>query len=262
MSRKKLTLALMLLTLAGAAAASSFQTKEQESDAQEKPRKYKRQNMKADTPDYESQFPVADYHRQEPADEKELAKRRARGARYDNRNWVAGPEDSWSGTGARWFNHWDMRLAELPLAESDLVIVGKVTNARAYLSNDKHGVYSEFALRVERVLAGDAAEAAAGKVIEAEREGGRVRFSDDDIDLYLISGMGMPRPARRYVFFLKGVEGQPGYFSIVRGFEIHGRRIYPLDRRDTSSSPLDAYWDMEEGAFEKILQDKIKKEKQ
>lgn len=257
MLSKKTVVVLVILTLVSVSVAASLQTKEQNSSAQEKPKKYNRQNF--DKADYESQFPVVDYHAQEPADAVELAKRRARSGRYDRRSFVGRPENSWKGTGAFWFNHWDRGLDELPAAQSELVVVGKVLEARAYLSNDKSGVYSEFALRVEKVVKGEAAEVAPGKVVEAEREGGRVRFSAEDIDTYAVAGIGMPRPGRRYVFFLKSVETQPGYYSIVRAFEIHGNRIYPLDRRDTSSSPLDAYWDMEEAAFEQIVNDKIKK---
>lgn len=257
MPSKKNVLVLVMLTLVSVSAAASLQTKEQDSAAPEKPKKYTRQNF--DREDFARQFPIVDYHEQEPADAKVLVKRRARGGRYDNRNLVARPENSWKGTGAYWYNHWDRDLDELPVAQSELIVVGKVLDARAYLSNDKSGVYSEFALRVEKVIKGEAAEVAPGKVVETEREGGRVRFSADDIDLYIISGMGLPRPGRRYVFFLKSVEAQPGYYSIVRAFEIHGERIYPLDRRNNSSSPLDAYWDMEDGAFEQIVKDKIKK---
>jgi hypothetical protein len=259
MRNSKRVVFLLLIATISVTAVLAFQTAQQgESNndkPNDKPKKYTRQNF--DMGDFESQFPIADFSEQEPTDAKEQAKRRARSGRYDNRAFVGRPENSWKGTGAYWINHWDRDLDELPADQSELVVVGKVLDARAYLSNDKSGVYSEFALRVERVLKGETPEAAPGKVVEAEREGGRVRFSADDIDTYEVAGIGMPRPGRRYVFFLKSVEAQPDYYSILRAFEIHGKRIYPLDKRATSSSPLDAFWEMEEAAFEQIVKDKI-----
>lgn len=36
----------------------------------------------------------------------------------------------------------------LPAIESDAVVIGEVTDAHAYLSNDRTSVYSEFELRI------------------------------------------------------------------------------------------------------------------
>lgn len=261
MRNSKRVVFLLLLVAASVTAAVAFQTAQQgesrDDKLKDKPKKYTRQNFDRD--DYASQFPIADFHEQESADAKEQAKRRARGSRYDDRNLVARPESSWKGAGAIRFDDWDLRTDVLPVAESDYIVVGKVLDARAYLSNDKSGVYSEFAVRIEKVIMGATPDVAPGSVIETEREGGRVRFSADDIDQYEIAGVGLPRPGRKYIFFLKSVGGEQGYYSIITAFEVHGNRIYPLDKRASSSSPRDAYWDMEEAPFEQLLLEKIKK---
>lgn len=261
MRNSKRAVFLLLVVATTAMAAVTSQTAQQgeprDDKLKDKPKKYTRQNFDRD--DYASQFPVADFHEQEPTDAKELVKRRARSGRYDNRNLVARPENSWKGMGGIRFDDWDLRTDVLPVAESDYIVVGKVLDARAYLSNDKSGVYSEFAVRIEKVVTGIASDVAPGNVIETEREGGRIRFSADDIDQYEIASMGLPRPGRKYIFFLKSVDGQQGYYSIITAFEVHGNRIYPLDKRASSSSPRDAYWDMEEAPFEQLLLEKIKK---
>lgn len=40
----------------------------------------------------------------------------------------------------------------MPAAKSDLVVIGEVTDAQAYVSEGKDWVYSEFTIRVDDVL--------------------------------------------------------------------------------------------------------------
>ena len=71
----------------------------------------------------------------------------------------------------------DLNLPALPLAESTAVIGGQIRDAKAYLSNDKTGVYSVFTIQIDQVLKNSAQlSVLAGTSIEVERDGGRVRF--------------------------------------------------------------------------------------
>ncbi len=98
-----------------------------------------------------AQMPIADYSAPEAIDPGERAKRKAKNKRYDKSSSQPIKEEKepiirvLSG-------HWAKGLPALPVEQSDIIIIGEVTGAQAYLSNDKTGVYSEFTLRVEEAL--------------------------------------------------------------------------------------------------------------
>src|SRR5882757_8703861 len=43
----------------------------------------------------------------------------------------------------------------LPIAESQLVAIGEVQDARAFLSNEKKGIYTEYSVRIDTILKKD-----------------------------------------------------------------------------------------------------------
>ncbi|HSK73591.1 MAG TPA: hypothetical protein VK892_17980, partial [Pyrinomonadaceae bacterium] len=49
-------------------------------------------------------------------------------------------------------HHWEKGLTALPIEKSDVVILGKVIDAKAHLSPDKSTVYSEFKIEIEEVF--------------------------------------------------------------------------------------------------------------
>lgn len=117
-----------------------------------------------------------------------------------------------------------------PLGQSNAVVIGETTEARAYLSDDRTSVYSEFTLRVNDVLSNDAATTLnSGMLITTERPGGRVRFPSGKILVRGgIYGRNMPRTGRQYLLFLSyDVENQD--FSIVTGYELRAGYVFPLD---------------------------------
>lgn len=191
--------------------------------------------------EHRSQFPIADYDAAEPEDPEQRQKRHARSRRHD-RQWLVGrPETSHvEGEGAL-INDWEVGLPTIPVAQSDAVVLGEVTDAKAYLSEDKGGVYSEFALRADEVLMESSeAKIKPGSVIVTERVGGRVRFPAGQVKLYDIAGQGMPRAGRRYVLFLKST-GEEQTYRIVTGYEVAEGRILPLDQRGYSRSKFDVH---------------------
>jgi hypothetical protein len=120
-------------------------------------------------------------------------------------------------------------LPALPVS-SDVVALGEVVDAHAYLSNDKTGVYSEFTIRVDEVFRDRGLRPVVpGSLIVAERTGGRVRFPSGRVLLYGNRGEGMPRQGRRYLFFLKGNDQQ---YAILTAYELRSGRVYPLDGKD------------------------------
>ncbi|HZH30178.1 MAG TPA: hypothetical protein VEY11_05405 [Pyrinomonadaceae bacterium] len=104
--------------------------------------------QKVETDD--SHWPVADYEAIEPSDAKTKTVRKNRGKRYDNWNVIDGASERPGVTITS-----EIEYPALPVADSDVVLIGEVSDARAYLSNDKSGVYSEFMTRVCAVMKQD-----------------------------------------------------------------------------------------------------------
>lgn len=154
--------------------------------------------------------------------------RRAKGARYEKRLVVRDVD-----TGGRpvlRFSHWDAMLPPLPVARSGLVALGEVVDAKAYLSNDQSGVYSEFTVRIERVFKNDKARVVfPGELITTERWGGRVIFPSGRVIIYGDRGQGMPQPGREYLFFL---ERNPEQYNLLTAYQLNSGQVEPLDGRD------------------------------
>jgi hypothetical protein len=174
----------------------------------------------------ENRFPIADYTAADPSDPKERSKRQEKGKKYDKSAWRIYPETTSSMARV---DYVDPNLPALPLTQSSAVIVGPVTDAKAYLSNDKTGVYSAFTVQIDEVLK-NASSVPLSSVssIEVERDGGRVRFPGGRILIYTINSQDMPVVGLRYVFFLTNPHGQSD-FQILTAYELREGKVYPLD---------------------------------
>ena len=121
----------------------------------------------------------------------------------------------------------DPNLPALPVATSAAVIVGQITDAKAYLSNDKTGVYSVFTVQVHEVIKNSSQlSLSTGSSIDVERDGGRVRFPNGRTFIYVATNM--PQVGLRYVLFLTNAQSQSD-FQILTGYELREGKVYPLD---------------------------------
>ena len=178
----------------------------------------------------ENRFPIADYGTPEPSDPSERAKRHAKGKKYDKSPWNIYPDAQSSMARTHSI---DPSLPALPIAESTAVVIGPVTNAKAYLSNDKTGVYSVFDVQVDEVIKNSSNPLlTTASSLEVERDGGRVRFPNGRILTYVSTNM--PQVGQRYVLFLTIPQGQSD-FQILTGYELRGGKVYPLDDLPHSS---------------------------
>lgn len=172
----------------------------------------------------ENRFSIADYAAPEPSDPFERSKRQARGKKYDKSTWNIYPDAQWNVSRTHAIN---FNLPALPVTESTAVIVGQVTDAKAYLSNDKTGVYSVFLVQVHEVLKNSSKlSLSTSASVEVERDGGRVRFPNGRTLLYIATDM--PQVGRRYVLFLTNPLGQSD-FQILSGYELRDGKVYRLD---------------------------------
>jgi hypothetical protein len=198
----------------------------------------------------ENKMPRAVYSAQLPTEPEERAIRVARSGRYDKRFTVPFDETSPDTTGRSSINEWYLYISALPAAESDLVVIGEVTSASGYLSNDRTGAYSEFTVQINDALKDDGRQS--GKSVIAVREGADVQLPSGRIIRYEIVYQGMPRMARKYVLFLKHNE-QGNDFTILTGYELHENRVFPLDQPESFAS----YKKYSESAFLNAVREAI-----
>ncbi len=210
--------------------------------------------QKTNTADDKSQFPIVDYSASESADPEKRAKRQAKGKKYNNK--YAPPIDESSETIFSSVD-WDANLPALPVAKSQAVIIGEVTDAQAHLSDDKTAVYSEFKIQIDEVLKNDSSNALSpGGSVAVERNGGRVRFPSGHTVVSFTNHQRMPRVGGRYVLFLThsfptGEINQQDFY-ILTGYELRGGRVFPLDNTNPGH-PITAYKEAAESSFLKDL---------
>jgi len=118
-------------------------------------------------------------------------------------------------------------LPALPVAQSDAVVVGDVTDRRAVLTEDRTSVFSEFSVRLDAVFKDAQGLPAPGGVVWASRPGGVVRFASGKVQRYTVSKQGYPQVGGRYVLFLR--RDEEGDFSILTGYELRDSKVLPLD---------------------------------
>lgn len=246
--RIMLLFALALLTLVMTATASLYNQSQNDSTS-----------ARQDQID-KSRYPIADYRALEPADLQKRALRRRRNSHYDihdknidARSFVLN-EQSPEGLIQLEESHPSIQPA-FPLAQSDAVVIGEITDAQAYLSNDKTTVYSEFAVRLGEVIKNNSFESLfPSAVIATDRIGGRVRLPSGKI-LFRGGGYGrnMPQVGCRYVLFLKhNDDGQN--FSIITGYELRAGHVYALDGvKGSYKSPQFVEYERYEGSNETLF---------
>jgi hypothetical protein len=204
----------------------------------------------------EDKLPTINFDAPEPSDANEKARRNARGKRFDGSLKVAEPHPEAGAKGI--LDSWMRTLPALPVDASDAIVIGDVTNALAYLSPDKTAVYTEYTVRVDEVLKqSSATPIVTGGFVDAQREGGRVRFPSGRVQSYITHYQGVPVTGRKYVLFLKRNE-QTDVFTLLTGYEQRDGHVYPLDGVDlplggTEIPQFAAYKGVDEATFTKDL---------
>ncbi|MCA1594690.1 MAG: hypothetical protein LC754_19085 [Acidobacteria bacterium] len=187
-----------------------------------------------------SKLPITDYETIESPNIDERAKRRAKSKKYDN---APGRkiDPTYNFIHLATHNDWELGLdSPLPVLQSSAVLIGNVIGAQAFMSNDKNNTYSEFTIRVEKILKNDkGTPIPPSGLIVIERLGGRVRTPTGHIQSYSISGQGTPEVGLRYVFFLgynpretgfsKSIEPHEMSRNILTAYELKLGKVFPLD---------------------------------
>lgn len=173
-------------------------------------------------------FPIAAFSALDQPD----SRRRARGEKRNKSNWNVDPDALSDSTVI--VDSVDVHLPAFPTDRAAAVVIGTIADAKAYLSTDKTGVYSTFPVLVDEVLK-NPGKLKVGDLIEAEREGGRVKFSSGRVHLYMVSEQDMPHVGGRYVLFLTATNSE-SVFEILTGYELRETSVYALDDLPQSRS--------------------------
>jgi hypothetical protein len=171
--------------------------------------------------------PIVDFENPTPGDTSQRNARRTKNARYDKYGSVK--TQPHPGTGeVIWEPEWWVGLSDLPADKSDLVVEGIVADSKAFLSEDKTGVYSEFTVQVSRVFkVAPELSVNPGDLIVTERFGGKVRYASGQVVLYRAEGQGAPMSGKQYLFFL--AKEEQGNYKLLTGYEIQGHKVLALD---------------------------------
>ena len=164
--------------------------------------------FKASREKLDKQLPIVDYNEPKPTQAGERGRRLAKDRRHNRRKHeiVEGMTETYT------IYHWEADFPPLPVEQSTTIVIGKVSEARAHISENKSSVYSEFVVEVQRILKDDAG---VGSRVVAERDGGRIRFPSGSVFRYFVIGLGIPEVDNSYLLFLKQLED--GDFSIITG---------------------------------------------
>jgi hypothetical protein len=173
-------------------------------------------------------FPTVDYEdKQELQDPEKNAKRKEKQKRYNDGNLVASHvEPSVDEAALTLEPH--STFPALPVAESEIVVVGIFGTAQAVLSESKRNVFSEFTLIVEDVLKSKIQGVAQDSVLTIDRVGGHVRYRNGQKVLYRITGLNMPEVGGRYLLFLTSTHNKED-ISILTGYRLTPNGAIPLD---------------------------------
>lgn len=211
-------LVLVLATLGFSFARNRNLTAATAAGQQDREQKEREHNQKI-----KDRFPTVDYNKPDSADPEKKAKRK----RY-NVGSVVSPTVGPDIVESEVIGEAHVTLPALPVAESDIVVVGTVGSGQAHLSENKRIIFSEFTFIVEEVLKSKTSGIGQGSVLTVDRLGGHVMYPNGQKVLYRLHGMNMPQIGSRYLFFLTSTHNKED-LSILAGYELTEKGAIPLD---------------------------------
>lgn len=176
--------------------------------------------------DAKQHFPVAEYDEPDLLDPAKNLEKKEKQKRHNNFKFVAKNPQPWQSESV-FIPEGNFDFPALPVSASQLIVVGRVGEARAHLSEHKMNVYSEFAIAVNSVLKTPNKALTEGSLLTVERLGGNVRYPSGQKVLFRISGWNMPKVGSEYLFFLNS--RNKADWEIVTAYELTESGVLPLD---------------------------------
>jgi hypothetical protein len=117
----------------------------------------------------------------------------------------------------------------LPAESSNCVVLGHVRSAKAFVTSERKGVYSEFSIVVDSVVVQDSTQhIAPGSTLLGIRGGGTVVFPSGHQRKVLFEGIGYPKIGPQYLFFLR-LQPNSDDYGILTAYELTNGKAYALD---------------------------------
>jgi hypothetical protein len=154
--------------------------------------------------------------------------RRRINERYDGQDWVYKTINNPHVAGIGKITD-DPAPPLFPIAESSLIVVGRIMKANAFLSNDVGSIYTEFSIGIEEVLMNSETGKKKSKNLIADREGGVVIYPNGQRILYQNSDLALPQIGNEYVLFLTKDRVSSNYL-ILRSYELNASGIRPMEK--------------------------------
>jgi hypothetical protein len=192
-------------------------------------------------------FPIVDLDSPEPSDASLRTRRANKSKKYNKKSQ---PKISELTDVTFVINEELGKLPALPVERSSVILAGEIVSAKAYLSEDKSSVYSEFEVRIETIFKNKSKQVLSPRdLIVIERFGGRVRLPSGKLFKSAVDNQDMPRVGSRYVLFLTndffGTTHSDEDFNLLIGYELKGGKVFPLDRVSTKH-PIYRYLNVDE----------------
>lgn len=174
-------------------------------------------------------YPIVDFDASEPTSAEEREKKKEKDKRYEKRPFIIKtPQPDY--TSSTLYHNEELPVSEFPFEGSRLVVSGVVLNSKALMSSNKSTVYSEYTIQIEEVIKQPPGqELQAGQQISADRLGGRVRYPNGAIILYLNDWQDLPEDNERYLFFLDNEGGKNPNYKIVTAYKLKEEGVTALD---------------------------------
>lgn len=149
-----------------------------------------------------------------------------------------------------------------PISASKLIVIGKIIDAKAYLSNDKTAVYSDFTLKIEQVLKQNSELSVVNmNEVALLRQGGGIRFPSGKVYYRTFGGYALPEVGERYLMFLNEDKETKSFVELA-GYKFKSGKVLPLDGIDTDKVAASfqeqyQYKDYKEEDFINIVKAKV-----
>lgn len=171
-------------------------------------------------------FPTVDYDEPNLADTAENRAQQEKRKRFNNLgNWVSKFTQPYIRENVSSAAYLD--FPALPVANSDIILIGVVGETRAHLSENKRNVFSELSVAVDTVLKTSSQQVRQGSVVSVNRMGGFVRYPSGQAVLYRRAGMHIPKIGGRYLFFLNSLNKHD--YGILTAYELTETGVVALD---------------------------------
>ncbi|MFV0390107.1 MAG: hypothetical protein ACK5NT_15300 [Pyrinomonadaceae bacterium] len=182
-------------------------------------------------------YPIADYDAKLPDDKTERELRQIENKRFDRETWVeSNPHPDTDAIGK--YGE-DPLPNAIPDEESDLILTGRIVESRAFMSNNKQGVYSEYEVEPIEIIKSDVRRPENSKrKIRIDRAGGWVRYPNGRKVLYIDLRSDLPKVGKEYLLFLSN-DGKGVNYKLITGYEISSDNLVPLDSLSGLSSIKD-----------------------